>query len=214
MEAEQTGRAGERGRGELYSIVTELQNGICINKAETSAGLFFYSQLQGWDEGRELVCVCVCALHACVCTPPPPVLKMMSLEHCCVKNWSSLGWWEGHGSSSPTYHTRLNPSYRSGSSTGVKLPSPLQRNLGDVAEKSLLSTQCLASVRCLLHKHEMKCSVLVPPAFKTPDLIELNYFLPSFHVEPRIDIRGSFLEPHYTVFPLTCMHCSSSCVLW
>lgn len=45
----------------------------------------------------------------------------------------------------------------------------------------------------VLHKHEMKCSLLVPPAFENPNLIELNYFLPSFHVEPHIYIRGKKL---------------------
>lgn len=45
----------------------------------------------------------------------------------------------------------------------------------------------------VLHKHEMKCSLLVPPAFEKPNLIELNYFPPSFHVEPHIYIRGKKL---------------------
>lgn len=69
-------------------------------------------------------------------------------------------------------------------------PSPRQRNVCDVAGKGLLSTLRSPSVRWLLHKHEMKCSLLVPPAFENPNLIELNYFLPSFHVEPHIYIRG------------------------
>lgn len=45
--------------------------------------------------------------------------------------------------------------------------------------RSLLSA---ADMRRLLLGREMKYSLLVRPPFENPNLIELNYFLTSFHI--------------------------------
>lgn len=76
---------------------------------------------------------------------------------------------------------------------GIKPPISPSEEFGWRSREGLLSTLRSASVRWLLHKHEMKCSLLVPPALENPNVIELNYFLPSFHVEPHIYIRGKKL---------------------
>lgn len=66
-------------------------------------------------------------------------------------------------------------------------------NLNDASRKSFLSTLCSASIWWLLHKPEMNCSLLMPPAFENPNLIALNCFVPPFHVELHIYIRGKKL---------------------
>lgn len=59
MNRRRVGREARVRKREQYSIVTELQNGICINKAETSAGPFTAtSRAEMREEGwRVRVCV-------------------------------------------------------------------------------------------------------------------------------------------------------------
>lgn len=76
--------------------MTELQNGICINKAETSAGPF-YSQQQDGDEGSERRSVAA-PLHifsqvSAPLSPPPPPYFSPSLDvvsFCGVRNFKPV----------------------------------------------------------------------------------------------------------------------------
>lgn len=59
MNRRRVGREARVRKREQYSIVTELQNGICINKAETSAGPFTATSRAEMREERWRECVCV-----------------------------------------------------------------------------------------------------------------------------------------------------------
>lgn len=58
MNRRRVGREARVRKREQYSIVTELQNGICINKAETSAGPFTATSRAEMREEGWRVCVC------------------------------------------------------------------------------------------------------------------------------------------------------------
>lgn len=57
MNRRRVGREARVRKREQYSIVTELQNGICINKAETSAGPFTATSRAEMREEGWRVCV-------------------------------------------------------------------------------------------------------------------------------------------------------------